>query len=70
MPVNRSAGVEAPARLLYGVPEAAARLSLGDRTVWKYVQSGRIRSLRIGGRRLIPAAALEEFVTALEAEAS
>lgn len=71
MPASRSAGVDTPARLLFGIPEAAEALSLGDRTVWKYVQSGAIRSIRLGGRRLIPASALAEFVAGLlEAEAS
>ncbi|MFU0505857.1 excisionase family DNA-binding protein [Pseudaminobacter sp. NGMCC 1.201702] len=48
-------------KLAYSVPEAAYALSLSIDYVWKLVAMGTIPSVKVGKRRLVPAAALKEF---------
>jgi excisionase family DNA binding protein len=50
---------------LHDVPEACERLNLSRATVYKLLKSGRLRSVKCGDRRLIPAAALMEFIESL-----
>lgn len=59
-----------PPRLLVDVPSAALALSLGQTAVWMMVREGRLRSVRVGRRRLITWASLEEYVKSLEANAA
>ena len=40
-------------RLAVSVDEAADKLDMGPSTIWKYIAEGRIKSVRVGGRRLI-----------------
>ena len=40
-------------RLAYGVTEAAAALSVGTATVWRWVKDGKVKTLKIGCRTLI-----------------
>ncbi|GAA2510107.1 helix-turn-helix domain-containing protein [Pilimelia columellifera] len=51
-------------KLLYDPREAARVLSLGRSTVYELMASGRLRSIRVGRSRRIPAEALREFVVA------
>jgi excisionase family DNA binding protein len=51
----------APDRLL-SVDEAAAMLGIGRSRLYAELQAGRCRSIRVGRRRLIPAAAITEFI--------
>ena len=59
------------ARPRVGIPgwvtpeEAAERLSLGRSRIFELISTGRLRSVRIGGSRRIPAAALTDFVNDL-----
>lgn len=39
---------------LLTIPETAARLRLGQRTIERWLATGEIRSVRLGRRRLIP----------------
>jgi excisionase family DNA binding protein len=55
-------------RLLLPVPEAAAQLGVGRTLVWRLVQTGDRRSVRIGKRRLVPRAELEAYVQRLQRE--
>jgi len=55
--------------LLYPVDEAAALLGIGRTNVYYLMNDGKLGSVRIGSRRLIPRAALLAFVEGL-AEAS
>ena len=48
--------------VLVGMPEAARRLGLGLSTVKSLVQGRDLQSVTVGRRRLIPVAAIEEFV--------
>jgi excisionase family DNA binding protein len=52
-------------------PEDAARvLGVGRTKVYELIRSGALRSVRVGGLRRVPVAALNEFVTRLEEEAA
>lgn len=53
---------------LLSVEAAAAALAIGRTKAFELVESGALRSLKVGTRRLIPVAALDEFVAALERE--
>jgi excisionase family DNA binding protein len=48
--------------LTMDVASAARALGLGRNLMYELVLSGRVRSLKIGRRRLIPVSALEEFL--------
>ena len=52
-------------KLLHTVPEAAERTGLGRTTIYALLSSGRLGSVKVGTRRLIPAAELERFVESL-----
>lgn len=51
--------------LLLRPEEAAQLLSLGRTKVYELVRSGRLGSVKVGKRRLIPRKALEQFVEGL-----
>jgi|GEM_PF-6397931 len=51
--------------LLLSVPEVAERLGVCARTLWSLIHVGRLRSVRIGGRRLTRRRDLTDFVEAL-----
>lgn len=40
-------------RLAFGVADAAAALSVGQSTVWRWIQAGQLRTIKLGGRTLI-----------------
>jgi excisionase family DNA binding protein len=54
-----------PPPLLLTVEEAARVLSVGRPKMWQLVMSGAVRSVKIGGSRRVPIAALEAFVERL-----
>ncbi|MER7011527.1 helix-turn-helix domain-containing protein [Saccharopolyspora sp. NPDC000359] len=60
---------EIPRRLLYPIKEAMVLLSMSRSTIYEQLRAGRLRSVTQGTSRLIPAAALNEYVTLLEKEA-
>ena len=64
-----SADTTDPGRKLYRVSEAMRLLSLSRSVIYKQLRSGRLRSVREGSTRLIPADAIAEYVALLEAEA-
>jgi excisionase family DNA binding protein len=55
------AATDRPDRL-YSVTEAAALLRIGRSSVYQEIGAGRLRSLRVGRRRLIPSSALAERI--------
>jgi len=66
---NGRSGLEmVPARDLYPVNEVAYRLGVTERKVWALIAEGRLRSVKLDGRRLVPAAALRDFIAALPVE--
>jgi len=57
----RAEAPSGPDRLL-GVDQAAAMLGLGRTAVYGELQAGRLRSVKVGARRLVSAAAVAEFI--------
>jgi excisionase family DNA binding protein len=63
--------IESGIPVLLVCPEDAARaLGIGRTKVYELIRSGALRSVRVGGLRRVPVAALDEFVARLEAEAA
>jgi len=60
---TRAHGTDAagPDRLL-SVDEAARQLGIGRSALYGELAAGRLRSLKVGRRRLVPSGALAEFV--------
>jgi excisionase family DNA binding protein len=53
---------------LLTVPEAAARLRISKWMLYNLIRSRKLRTVKIGDRRLVPVSALRAFLTALEDE--
>jgi excisionase family DNA binding protein len=64
---SRASGTDS--KQLYRVAEAMAVLSLSRSVLYELLRSGRLRSVNEGRTRLVPAAAIAEYVALLEAEA-
>lgn len=50
------------ASLAYSVAQAATALGISEWAVYRYAKAGRLPSMRVGRRLLIPRAALERFL--------
>jgi excisionase family DNA binding protein len=44
------------------VPEAAKVLGIGDTLAWQLVQTGELRTVKLGRRRLVPRAAVTDLL--------
>lgn len=58
-----------PRKLAYSIREACAASSLSRTTIYGHISSGRLRAVRVGGRTVIPAEALEALVSGVSANA-
>ncbi|MDQ2706400.1 MAG: helix-turn-helix domain-containing protein [Actinomycetota bacterium] len=58
----------APGWRLYRIPEAMQLLSISRSVIYEQIRAGRLHSVCQGRTRLIPAAAIEEYVSLLVAE--
>ncbi len=56
-------------KALYRIPEAMRLLSLSRSVIYKQIRSGRLRSVKEGTTRLIPADAIADYIALLEEEA-
>jgi excisionase family DNA binding protein len=56
--------------VLYSVDEAAVALRLSKSVLYELIRSGRLRTVKAGRRRLVPVAALAEYVASLESGAA
>lgn len=56
-------------KALYRVPEVMRLLSLSRSVIYNQIRLGRLRSVKEGNTRLIPAEAIADYVALLEAEA-
>lgn len=64
-----AATLTAPERkALYRIPEAMALLSLSRSVIYEQIRTGRLRTVRQGRARLVPAAAIADYVALLEHE--
>jgi excisionase family DNA binding protein len=55
---------------LFTIDEAAARLRVSRWTVYNLIRANQLRTIKIGRRRLVPPAALDECVALLGKEAA
>ncbi|WP_327105754.1 helix-turn-helix domain-containing protein [Nonomuraea glycinis] len=55
---------------LYRVPDAMQRLRMSRTVIYEQLRSGRLRSVKQGRCRLIPASALADYIALLQQEAS
>lgn len=56
--------------VLYRVDEAAEALRLSRSSIYELIRSGQLRTVKHGSRRLVPVAALDDFVRTLAQAAS
>lgn len=54
--------IEAPERRAYTVREFCAAFRISHSHVYKLFETGRLRSVRVGGKRLIPVEAAAEMM--------
>ena len=67
------AGLAVPpnaARVAHSVENTAALLDVGRTTVFEMIRTGRLKAVKLGGRTLIPDAALRDFLASLPAVAA
>jgi excisionase family DNA binding protein len=57
--------INEPPRCL-GVEDAARLLNVGRSTAYDLIRSGRLRSVKIGRRRLVPLDALDDLLNSLK----
>ena len=55
---------------LYEVSDAMRMLRLSKTVIYELIRSGRLRSVKQGRARRIPAAAIRDYITMLEREAA
>ncbi|OEJ35605.1 excisionase [Streptomyces subrutilus] len=58
-----------PERRLHSVEEAAELLNVGRSTAFEEIRLGRLRTVRVGRRRLVPTEYVDEYVELLKHEA-
>lgn len=68
-PGPAATGQPAPAMRLYRIPEAVRLLGLSRTVVYELIRAGRLRAVRQGRARLIPASAIAGYIALLEREA-
>jgi excisionase family DNA binding protein len=49
-------------KLAYSVEEACEALGIGRALAYELIMSGRLHSIKVGARRLVPASALADFL--------
>ena len=58
------------ASLLYSVHDACAALGMGRTWLYEQIKSGRIRTVKLGTRTMVPVRELERFVNDVMQEAA
>jgi len=56
--------------VLYRVDEAAEALRISRSTIFELIRSDQLRTVKVGRRRLVPVAALSEYVAVLGGRAA
>jgi excisionase family DNA binding protein len=51
-----------PPKLAFSVAETCAALGLGKTNLYRMIAAGEIETIRIGGRRLVPAASIQALL--------
>ena len=52
-----------PPKIGYSIREACRASSIGRTTLYSHIAAGRLRAVRVGGRTIIPAAALHALIS-------
>lgn len=52
-----------PAPLLYSIPEFAQAASIGERTVWRWIKGGHLRTVKLSRLVRIPASEVARITT-------
>jgi excisionase family DNA binding protein len=52
-----------PARVALSVDEAAKAFGVSQATVWRWVAERKLGTVKVGGRRLVPIAAIDALLT-------
>jgi excisionase family DNA binding protein len=52
-----------PARVALSVDEAATAFGVSPATVWRWVAERKLGTVKVGGRRLVPIAAIDALLT-------
>lgn len=52
-----------PSQIAFSVPKAAGRLGIGKSTLWGLIYQGKLKTIRIGTRRLVPDSELQRIVS-------
>jgi len=56
--------------LLYSIAEIPALTRLGRSIIYREIAEGRLETVKVGRRRLVPRAALEDYVESLRGSAA
>lgn len=56
------------AKALYRVPEAMRLLSMSRTVIYELIRSGRLRTVKEGRTRLVPASAIADYIALLKRE--
>lgn len=51
---------------LLRIEDACARLGIGRSKLYELLATGKIRSVKVGARRLVPESAISQFIATLE----
>jgi excisionase family DNA binding protein len=57
-----------PPRLFFSLDEAATSLSVSRRTIYSLIDAGRLEAVKVLGRRLIAAEALQAFAESVKSK--
>ncbi|MDF4250474.1 excisionase family DNA-binding protein [Streptomyces sp. WMMB303] len=67
--IGASAPQAAPSVRMHSVEEAGRMLGLKRSITWEEIRFGRLKSVRVGRRRLVPTEYIEQYVELLKREA-
>jgi excisionase family DNA binding protein len=56
-----------PAKIAFSISESASAVGVSDRTINEWIRRGDLKSLKLGGRRLIRRSDLQDFIDAAAA---
>jgi excisionase family DNA binding protein len=60
-----SENLNSPPKVLHSIKDAAFALSLSRSKLYELMQSGALKTVKVDGRRLVPAASIAAFVNSL-----
>ncbi|WP_308646353.1 helix-turn-helix domain-containing protein [Nocardia farcinica] len=55
-----------PEQAIYDIPTVCNRLSISRSSVYELIAAGRLKSVKVGKRRMVTSRQLTEFITQLE----